>query len=201
MLRFIACHSFSPQVSVATAHVLLHRFFCKCSLTDNNIRIAALTTLWLATKLEEAHVGTIMLLQVYDRVTRRQTQHDEWQRSMAMETKAETEIETETEEGAHGGREIANTSQKMRFERLPVLEPQSRRYCELHARMIYMERTILESLGFICHVEHPHKLVIYITNVILNCDKELCQTAWSLCNDRYAIKTQCINCCFPVINI
>ena len=166
---------YRPQVSLATAHVLLHRFYCKCSLTENNIRIAALTTLGLATKLEEAHVGTVILLQVYDRVTKRQNEHA---RQLAM---------SDGPPPPPPGPAVAATASAPTHQQQipPVLDPNSMRYCELHARMIHMERTVLESLGFICHVEHPHKLVIYITRVILSCDKELCQVAWGLCNDRY----------------
>jgi hypothetical protein len=39
-------------------------------------------------------------------------------------------------------------------------------------------------MGFICHVEHPHKFILlYLQN--LDASRELMQEAWSLANDRY----------------
>lgn len=48
------------------------------------------------------------------------------------------------------------------------------------------ERHILKEMGFICHVEHPHK---FISNYLatLETPPELRQEAWNLANDRYAI--------------
>jgi hypothetical protein len=39
-------------------------------------------------------------------------------------------------------------------------------------------------MGFICHVEHPHK---FISNYLatLEAPPELTQEAWNLANDRY----------------
>ena len=51
------------------------------------------------------------------------------------------------------------------------------------------ERHILKEMGFICHVEHPHK---FISNYLatLETPEELRQEAWNLANDRQA--TTCI---------
>jgi len=48
------------------------------------------------------------------------------------------------------------------------------------------ERHILKEMGFICHVEHPHK---FISNYLatLETPPELRQEAWNLANDRYVI--------------
>lgn len=45
------------------------------------------------------------------------------------------------------------------------------------------ERHILKEMGFICHVEHPHK---FISNYLatLGTPPELRQEAWNLANDR-----------------
>lgn len=45
------------------------------------------------------------------------------------------------------------------------------------------ERHILKEMGFICHVEHPHK---FISNYLatLETPPELTQEAWNLANDR-----------------
>ena len=134
-------------MSIATAHVLLHRFYCRESLADFEPRLASLTALWLATKLEEAQTATKNILRVYDRVTRMQD----------------------------GGTPAS----------APALDTTSARYAQMHADMIAAERTVLAALGYTCRVEHPHKLIINITSVVLNGDKELCQLAWTLCNDSF----------------
>ena len=47
------------------------------------------------------------------------------------------------------------------------------------------ERAMLRELGFILHVDHPHKTVLnYLSGAILNAE-ELMQEAWNLTNDRY----------------
>lgn len=50
--------------------------------------------------------------------------------------------------------------------------------------MTRTERHILKEMGFICHVEHPHK---FISNYLatLETPPELRQEAWNLANDRY----------------
>jgi hypothetical protein len=48
------------------------------------------------------------------------------------------------------------------------------------------ERHILNEMGFICQVEHPHK---FISNYLATLETpiELRQEAWNLANDRYNI--------------
>lgn len=50
--------------------------------------------------------------------------------------------------------------------------------------LIRTERHLLKEMGFICHVEHPHK---FISNYLatLGTPPELRQEAWNLANDRY----------------
>lgn len=59
------------------------------------------------------------------------------------------------------------------------------------------ERHILKEMGFICHVEHPHK---FISNYLatLETPPELTQEAWNLANDRYINYTyyHYYCCCF-----
>lgn len=50
--------------------------------------------------------------------------------------------------------------------------------------LIRTERHLLKEMGFICHVEHPHKFIISYLKV-LAAPSELMQVAWNLANDRY----------------
>ena len=68
-----------------------------------------------------------------------------------------------------------------------ILDPVSEPFYEMHEELIRTERAMLTALGFNCQVEHPHKLIINIVKVVLDWDTQLCQLAWSLCNDRYDI--------------
>jgi hypothetical protein len=58
------------------------------------------------------------------------------------------------------------------------------KYSELKMDLIRTERHLLKEMGFICHVEHPHK---FISNYLatLGTPPELRQEAWNLANDRY----------------
>ena len=69
-------------------------------------------------------------------------------------------------------------------ENLPVehLDTSSKKYIDLKADLIRTERHLLKEMGFICHVEHPHK---FISNYLatLETPAELRQEAWNLAND------------------
>ncbi|XP_058076855.1 cyclin-L1-1 isoform X5 [Magnolia sinica] len=71
-----------------------------------------------------------------------------------------------------------------RRENLPIehLDPFSKKYSELKMDLNRTERHLLKEMGFICHVEHPHK---FISNYLatLETPLELRQEAWNLAND------------------
>jgi hypothetical protein len=57
------------------------------------------------------------------------------------------------------------------------------KYEELKVDLIRTERHLLKEMGFICHVEHPHKFIInYLLQ--LQAPPEMMQEAWNLANDR-----------------
>ncbi|KAL5566182.1 hypothetical protein UlMin_029346 [Ulmus minor] len=71
-----------------------------------------------------------------------------------------------------------------RRENLPIeyLDPYSKKYSELKMELSRTERHILKEMGFICHVEHPHKFISsYLAT--LETPPELRQEAWNLAND------------------
>ncbi|XP_020590427.1 cyclin-L1-1-like [Phalaenopsis equestris] len=71
-----------------------------------------------------------------------------------------------------------------RREGLPIehLDVMSKKYSDLKNDLIRTERHLLKEMGFICHVEHPHK---FISNYLatLGAPLELRQEAWNLAND------------------
>ncbi|RWR81531.1 cyclin-L1-1-like protein [Cinnamomum micranthum f. kanehirae] len=71
-----------------------------------------------------------------------------------------------------------------RRENLPIenVDPFSKKYSELKMDLNRTERHLLKEMGFICHVEHPHK---FISNYLatLETPTELRQEAWNLAND------------------
>ncbi|PKA64590.1 Cyclin-L1-1 [Apostasia shenzhenica] len=71
-----------------------------------------------------------------------------------------------------------------RRENLPIvhLDVFSKKYSELKNDIIKTERHLLKEMGFICHVEHPHK---FISNYLatLEAPSVLRQEAWNLAND------------------
>lgn len=71
-----------------------------------------------------------------------------------------------------------------RRENLPIehLDLSSKKYSMLKNDLNRTERHLLKEMGFICHVEHPHK---FISNYLatLGTPPELRQEAWNLAND------------------
>nr|XP_024396544.1 cyclin-L1-1-like isoform X3 [Physcomitrium patens]PNR39960.1 hypothetical protein PHYPA_020240 [Physcomitrium patens] len=65
---------------------------------------------------------------------------------------------------------------------LEFLELSSQKYEEMKIDLIRTERHLLKEMGFICHVEHPHKFIISYLKV-LAAPSELMQVAWNLAND------------------
>jgi hypothetical protein len=70
------------------------------------------------------------------------------------------------------------------------------KYADLKMELSRTERHILKEMGFICHVEHPHK---FISNYLatLETPPELRQEAWNLANDRYIV----IDIIIVVVNV
>ncbi|XP_074274802.1 cyclin-L1-1 [Silene latifolia] len=62
------------------------------------------------------------------------------------------------------------------------LDVSSKKYADLKVELVRTERHLLKEMGFICHVEHPHK---FISNYLatLGTPSELRQDAWNLAND------------------
>lgn len=60
------------------------------------------------------------------------------------------------------------------------------KFSELKVELSRTERHILKEMGFVCHVEHPHK---FISNYLatLETPSDLRQDAWNLANDRYVL--------------
>ncbi|XP_057961067.1 cyclin-L1-1 isoform X2 [Malania oleifera] len=95
-------------------------------------------------------------------------------------------LASKLEESPRKARQVLIVFHRMecRRENLPIehLDPFSKKYSELKADLIRTERHLLKEMGFICHVEHPHK---FISNYLatLETPPELRQEAWNLAND------------------
>lgn len=95
-------------------------------------------------------------------------------------------LASKLEESPRKARQVLIVFHRMecRRESLPVehLDPYSKKYAELKMDLNRTERHLLKEMGFICHVEHPHK---FISNYLaaLGTPPELRQEAWNLAND------------------
>lgn len=95
-------------------------------------------------------------------------------------------VASKLEESPRKARHVINVFHRMecRRENLPIehLDSFSKKYAELKLDLIRTERHLLKEMGFICHVEHPHK---FISNYLatLETPPELRQEAWNLAND------------------
>nr|XP_043615209.1 cyclin-L1-1 [Erigeron canadensis] len=95
-------------------------------------------------------------------------------------------LASKLEENPMRARHVLNVFHRMecRRENLPIehLDAFSKKYSDLKMDLIRSERHLLKEMGFICHVEHPHK---FISNYLatLETPPELRQEAWNLAND------------------
>ncbi|KAL3642921.1 Cyclin-L1-1 [Castilleja foliolosa] len=95
-------------------------------------------------------------------------------------------LASKLEESPREARQVLIVFRRMecRRENLPIehLDRSSKRYVDLKAELTRTERHLLKEMGFICHVEHPHK---FISNYLatLGTPPELRQEAWNLAND------------------
>ncbi|XP_057736604.1 cyclin-L1-1 [Arachis stenosperma] len=95
-------------------------------------------------------------------------------------------LASKLEESPRKARQVIIVFHRMecRRENLPIehLDLYSKKYVDLKMELSRTERHILKEMGFICHVEHPHK---FISNYLatLETPPELRQEAWNLAND------------------
>nr|QYW07134.1 cyclin L1-1 [Dimocarpus longan] len=95
-------------------------------------------------------------------------------------------LASKLEESPRKARHVIMVFHRMecRREDLPIkhLDVFSKKFSDLKAELSRTERHILKEMGFVCHVEHPHK---FISNylVTLETPLELRQEAWNLAND------------------
>ncbi len=68
------------------------------------------------------------------------------------------------------------------------------KYERMKAEMVRAERHLLREMGFVVHVEHPHKFVVNYLQ-ILQCGHELMQLACNIVNDRY------VSAALPMLNV
>ncbi|MED6219606.1 Cyclin-L1-1, partial [Stylosanthes scabra] len=92
-------------------------------------------------------------------------------------------LASKLEENPRKARQVIIVFHRMecRRENLPIehLDLYSKKYVGLKMELSRTERHILKEMGFICHVEHPHK---FISNYLatLETPPELRQEAWNL---------------------
>ncbi|KAF5729519.1 cyclin-L1-1-like [Tripterygium wilfordii] len=95
-------------------------------------------------------------------------------------------LASKLEESPRKARQVIIVFHRMecRRENLPIefLDLASKKFLELKIELSRSERHILKEMGFVCHVEHPHK---FISNYLatLETPPELRQEAWNLAND------------------
>ncbi|CAI9114078.1 OLC1v1014706C3 [Oldenlandia corymbosa var. corymbosa] len=95
-------------------------------------------------------------------------------------------LASKLEESPRKARQVILVFHRMecRRENLPIehLDTSVKKYVDLKSDLVRTERHLLKEMGFICHVEHPHK---FISNYLatLETPAELRQEAWNLAND------------------
>lgn len=152
------------EASAVTAQLLLHRFFCRRSLRDVEMEVAATACLWLACKAEEA-----VEIQDPDRLRLRDVilvAHRVCCRRRRAASPSSSAISSSSSSSPP-----------------PLLDPRSRAYECIKESVLRAERHVLVSLGFWPHCEAPHRSTLTFGTIALGLPSELLQAAWSLTND------------------
>jgi len=149
-----------PQVVVATAQVLFHRFFHRASMKKHSHLWAGAAALFLSSKVEEVptRLRTIITMMHMRFVKNFIRTSDAYQHALAS-----------------------------------PLEPTGMEFYEWTSEISKMEMFILKELGFVLHVEHPHKFILVYVNTMKDNSKQgntfaarwkaLLQSAWNYAND------------------
>ncbi|XP_045814277.1 cyclin-L1-1 isoform X2 [Trifolium pratense] len=158
-----------PQAVMATGQVLFHRFYCKKSFARFNVKVG---------------------LDIYIICSFSSLVHDKSKGSLHLFLQKVAAscvwLASKLEENTRKARQVLIIFHRMecRRENLPIdhLDLYSKKYADLKMELSRTERHILKEMGFICHVEHPHK---FISNYLatLETPPELRQEAWNLAND------------------
>lgn len=125
--------------------------------------------------------GTVLLHRFYSRVS--VTRH-----RPELYAKAALYLGSKVEEDIRKMREFLavfqNMHQRSKGEPLTYFDVQSAAYADAKAELTKAERKMLLELGFLTHIEHPHKFITSFLNFLsLQKDQQLMQLAWSLMND------------------
>ncbi|CAI5513320.1 unnamed protein product, partial [Closterium sp. Naga37s-1] len=96
-------------------------------------------------------------------------------------------LASKLEENPRRIRDVLNVFHRINLRRdnLPLapLEQFSKNYEDLRTELIRTERHILKEMGFICHVEHPHKFIFNYLRQLDVLDDAVKHEAWNLAND------------------
>lgn len=160
-----------PQVAIATAQNLFHRFYWRQSLKSSNGFDAftlAMGCLFLATKVEE-HPRTLrQLLYVFHHLYRKRK----------FRNSATAAKKQQQKPGMSGGQQqpvVLLVSSK--DARKAPLELGGERYTQWKKKLIGCERWVLKELGFGFYqvMEHPHKFLLYFIKFLsqhgMECDE------------------------------
>jgi transcription initiation factor TFIIIB Brf1 subunit/transcription initiation factor TFIIB len=153
-------------------------------------RVAA-SCVWLAAKLEESPRKIHEVLQVFNRMEQRRGNAPLEFLESSSQVKAQSTVSLTL---------AARVCKSLTPEARPLKNSRAReftssvltvyfdvqKYEEMKTDLIRTERHLLKEMGFICHVEHPHKFIISYLKV-LGAPSELMQVAWNLANDRYIL--------------
>ncbi|CAH2033992.1 unnamed protein product [Thlaspi arvense] len=168
-----------PQAVMATGQVLFHRFYCKKSLAKFDVKIVAASCVWLASKLEENPKKARQVIIVFHRMECRRENLPLGHLDLYSKAKSlGIAISFLTHWNSFESAICSSFLYLILFPLVYILQ----KFSELKVDLSRTERHILKEMGFVCHVEHPHK---FISNYLatLETPPELRQEAWNLAND------------------
>lgn len=192
------------QIVMATAQVVLHRFYCRQSLMTYPVKVChcaptchaqhpspqsvAAASLYLASKLEEEIRMCRELLSVFYRLERRAQGLPLDPLDIYSQVRRHGRNGPDTTYLVYRGADNCSNRCSAAPRMLPPHAPSSphpQKYEGLKRDLFRTERIIMKTFGFIVHIDHPHKLVLnYLQLIFRNrAPKALVQQVWGMTND------------------
>eukprot|EP00934_Nitzschia_sp_Nitz4_P001730 Nitzschia sp. Nitz4//scaffold2_size372955//63787//65101//NITZ4_000373-RA/size372955-snap-gene-0.65-mRNA-1//-1//CDS//3329546626//1730//frame0 len=178
----------------ATACTIFHRFYHQVSLTDMDVWSVAMSSVLLATKVEEEPQTLKAIIHAFSLLYRK--------RLVVISVPPEKELllqqpnsdsTLDAWDWSHPylqhtqvAKEWTIPEKERRLRQIPLPMKLGPVYKEWHQQACEVEAKILRQLGFTLHWipdSHPHRFILYFCQALGLTEVSLTQRAWNYCND------------------
>jgi hypothetical protein len=158
-----------PQLVIAHAQALFHRFYMKRSMTEFDIRYSVIACVFLSAKLNEKTKKLQIVIEAFD--------------YLLSNVKKEEDYLSLSSQNLSSA--VTSSTDMSQLLNAPILT--------MRNEVIRVERFICTDLGFVLNnVEFPHTYILFFLH-ILEASDELIQCAWNYCNDAFRCRVLCLH--------